>query len=69
MVFRRGISPVVGRVRMAWKRRDVRAHTKATAALGRLGAPNVPAAQDATLNWAWSQTPLAIEPGPDEPER
>jgi len=28
VVFRRGLAPVVGRVRMAWHRRDVRAHTK-----------------------------------------
>ncbi|MGH3659967.1 MAG: hypothetical protein ACRDUA_25280, partial [Micromonosporaceae bacterium] len=28
VVFRRGLPPVVGRVRMAWRRRDVRAQTK-----------------------------------------
>ncbi|MBP2369912.1 type IV secretory system conjugative DNA transfer family protein [Pseudonocardia parietis] len=29
VVFRRGIPPVVGHVRMAWRRRDVRAHARA----------------------------------------
>ncbi|MGH3795637.1 MAG: type IV secretory system conjugative DNA transfer family protein [Pseudonocardiaceae bacterium] len=28
VVFRRGLAPVVGRVRMAWRRRDVRAQTR-----------------------------------------
>jgi type IV secretion system protein VirD4 len=29
VVYRRGIPPVVGRVRMAWRRRDIRAHGRA----------------------------------------
>lgn len=29
LLIRRGMAPVIGRVRMAWKRRDVRAHTRA----------------------------------------
>ncbi|WP_308258959.1 type IV secretory system conjugative DNA transfer family protein [Pseudonocardia sp. H11422] len=29
VVFRRGIPPVIGRVRMAWRRRDVRSHVRA----------------------------------------
>jgi type IV secretion system protein VirD4 len=31
LVFRRGINPVLGRARMAWRRRDVRAHAFAVA--------------------------------------
>ncbi len=30
VVFRRGMPPAIGRVTMAWKRRDVKAHTRAT---------------------------------------
>ena len=30
VVFRRGMAPVVGTVRMAWQRRDVRTHTRTT---------------------------------------
>ncbi|GAA1858732.1 hypothetical protein GCM10009836_43710 [Pseudonocardia ailaonensis] len=35
LVIRRGIPPVIGRVQMAWRRRDVRAHRRA---LGRIDA-------------------------------
>ncbi|MCF7552246.1 type IV secretory system conjugative DNA transfer family protein [Pseudonocardia sp. WMMC193] len=32
LLIRRGMPPVIGRVRMAWKRRDVRTHTRASRA-------------------------------------
>ncbi|GAA1858174.1 hypothetical protein GCM10009836_42940 [Pseudonocardia ailaonensis] len=35
VVYRRGIPPVVGRVQMAWRRRDVRAHARAERAARR----------------------------------
>lgn len=41
VVFTRGMSPVIGLVRMAWRRRDVRAHAR-TAAAGATRATPVP---------------------------
>ena len=44
LLIRRGLAPIVGRVRPAWKRRDVRAHQRALPAAVPTALPALPAA-------------------------
>lgn len=57
LVFRRGISPVLGRARMAWKRWDVRAHRFAVK-FPRVTALILRWATAVRRRWTWATRPL-----------
>ena len=59
LVFRRGINPVLGWARMAWRRRDVRAHAFALAH-PELVARLVRWAAAAQHRWGWATRPLRL---------
>jgi len=57
LVFRRGINPVLGRARMAWQRRDVRAHAFAVAH-PELAARLARWAATGRRRWVWATRPV-----------
>ncbi len=59
LLIRRGIAPVIGRVRMAWRRRDVRAHAFALAHPV-LVARLTRSASVAHRWWAWLTGPVRV---------
>ncbi|WP_297661774.1 TraM recognition domain-containing protein [Pseudonocardia sp.] len=65
VLFRRGMAPVIGRVAMAWKRRDVRVHGKSTHRITR--APDTSPGTVARPAPGWASVPIppagATRPG------
>lgn len=59
LVFRRGINPVLGRARMAWNRRDVRAHAFAVAH-PELAARLARWAATGRRRWVWVTRPVRV---------